>query len=130
MKRTKITVYPFVLALLTLISCSKNQDSISQLELVDPKALSAEVGVVYENLSCELEDGTTGCECVITQTNEDCEVETSCTSSSLLQNYNTVLQQMFSPAEIIMRAQTHVRITEPELINALRQDGWPLIAPE
>ncbi len=130
MKRTKITVYSFALALLALVSCSKNQHSISRLELVNPKVLSTEIGVVYENLSCELEDGTTGCECVITQTNEDCEVETSCTSSSLLQHYNTVLQQMFSPAEIIMRAQTHVRITEPELIEALQQDGWPLVEPE
>lgn len=83
-------------------------------------------GVVYANLSCKLPNGETGCQCAITQSDDDCSLVTECTAQSTLLNYDTALKNMFTYAEIQKRAINNVRITEPELIVALKLDNFPL----
>lgn len=82
--------------------------------------------VVYANLSCQLPDGSWGCQCAITASDDDCEVQTECTSADNLPAYKEALLSMFSEDEINLRAANKVRITEPVLINALKKDGFPV----
>jgi hypothetical protein len=83
-------------------------------------------GVVYANLSCDLPNGQTGCQCTITQSDDDCSLQTDCTAQSSLPNYSHELEAMFTQQEIRDRAINRVRITEPELIDALRLDNFPV----
>lgn len=82
--------------------------------------------VVYANLSCTMENGESGCECVITQSDDDCSLQTPCTAQSTLPNYNNTLEALFTQEQILERARDRVRITEPELIEALKLDNFPL----
>ncbi len=83
-------------------------------------------GVVYANLTCELPNGENGCQCTITQTDDDCELPTDCTAQTSLREYSAALEEMFTQSEIQNRVKNHVRITEPKLIEALKKDNFPL----
>lgn len=110
---------------MSIISCTKEQ-VLSDNTVQADQQLFKTAAVVYANLSCELPDGGTGCECTITQSDDDCELQTSCTAQSSLVHYSAALQDMFTPEEILFRARTKVRITEPRLIDALKRDRFPL----
>lgn len=113
---------------ITFIACNKeqiieqNSTGIVESNNVHLKAK----GVVYANLSCTLPNGETGCQCTITESDDDCELQTPCTAQSALPNYSDALEQMFTSHEIQSRARNNVRITEPDLIDALKKDGFPL----
>jgi len=85
-----------------------------------------QIMVVYANNSCPLANGTTGCRCEITTTDDDCSLQTDCKASGLMPHYEAALNSMFTPAQIQQRAIDHVRITETVLKDALRLDGYPL----
>jgi hypothetical protein len=117
-----------VFAVIILMSCNKEQllpqKNSEAKETI--QQLNKTAAVVYANLSCDLPNGETGCECTITSSDDDCELQTSCTAQSSLVHYDAVLQEMFTPEEILFRARTKVRITETKLKDALRLDRFPL----
>jgi len=82
--------------------------------------------VVYGNNTCEMPNGTSGCKCEISQ-EEDCSLQTDCKASNSLPNYDNALHNMFSEKEIADRVSLRTRITEQELIDALRADGFPVL---
>jgi hypothetical protein len=51
---------------------------------------------------------------------------TECVSESYLPNYSEALNAMFTEEEIQYRTNNKVRITEPELIEALKKDNFPI----
>lgn len=120
-------LFLFLIGMISL-GCEKEQmapQNTNELYNSDTQVIKAN-GVVYANLSCELPNGQTGCQCTITQSDDDCELQTDCKAQSTLSNYNSALQAMFTLEEIQTRARNRVRITEPELIEALKRDKFPL----
>lgn len=107
-----------------LISCKKEDTTV--LDVKPDINIHKSGNIVYANLSCELPNGGYGCQCVQTTSDDDCDMPTECKESSSYPTYDSVLHVMFTPSEIRLRARNRVRITEPELIQALRNDGYPL----
>lgn len=111
-----------------LLGCTKNEmlQQNSMDKPISNGTISIKSGVVYANLSCDLPNGLTGCQCTITQSDDDCSVQTECVVQSSLPNYNNALESMFTYEQIQDRANNNVRITEPLLIKALKLDHFPL----
>ncbi|MFN3755576.1 MAG: hypothetical protein ACK4RM_01345 [Flavobacterium sp.] len=113
---------------IVFVGCNKEQiiqQNSSEIDESNQMQLKSNA-VVYANLSCELPNGETGCQCTITQSDDDCELQTACTAQSSLPNYSDALEEMFTREEIQYRARNNVRITERELIEALKKDRFPL----
>ncbi len=81
---------------------------------------------VYGSLSCVTKEGKAGCECTFTVADNDCELLTDCIPIEDLSTYDSVLHTMFTEEEIMERANSGTRIVEPELVEALRADGFPV----
>lgn len=115
-----------------LMGCEKEQFTNPNIKKLDRTShvnnteTTARPTVVYANLSCQLENGEWGCQCIIDSEVSDCSMQTECTAQSTLKNYEEVLNAMFTQEEIQYRAINKVRIVEPELIDALKKDGFPL----
>jgi hypothetical protein len=104
------------------VGCDKEQIFDDELNQMQRKSNA----VVYANLSCTTRDGKDGCQCTITQSDDDCDMPTECVSESYLPNYREALNAMFTEEEIQYRTNNKVRITEPELIEALKKDNFPI----
>lgn len=125
--KTKLINLPILTTI--LVSCSKNDEvTPNQTATIKKKSLVTQSAprVVYANLACKLDDGRDGCQCAITESDDDCSEQTSCAPSSDFPHYDDVLHQLFTNTEIDKRAANGVRITEPQLIEALIIDGYPL----
>lgn len=128
MKRLIFEMLFLALVGIAFIGCTKEQiiqQNSSGIDELNQFRYSSN-NVVYANLSCELPNGETGCQCTITESDDDCELQTVCTAQSSLTNYSLALRAMFTSEEIQSRARKNVRITERELIAALKKDGFPL----
>lgn len=116
-----------------LLGCTKEEDSfitpnnLPKKNSATNQTLSNPIMIVYGNISCDLPDGKTGCQCTVVTDNDDCSMETVCEENTSFPNYNTKLNEMFTELEIQERAENNVRITEPELKAALILDGYPLL---
>lgn len=114
------------IGMILITSCQQEELNIDEYFNLSGKGNKEKSAVVYANLSCELEGGGDGCECVITTSDDDCDMQTECKPSSMFPTYDSVLNVLFTPQEIEYRAANRVRITERELIMALKNDGYPL----
>ena len=128
MKTAKFSLGLILAIFVTLTSCSKDED----FESVDSSNGSPthDLYIVYGSYSCELPEGGTGCECIVVSDDDDCDELSECEATEGLVNYSQVLHSMFTDAEIEERASNGVRITEPELREALILDGFPLKASD
>jgi len=79
--------------------------------------------------SCKLKNGKSGTRCAQTEDDESCALETKCTSVERFTHYTTALQAMFTQAEIDQREISNTPITEPQLLEALQEDGDDVIYP-
>ncbi len=124
----KILIF-YAIALM-IISCSKSEDTLPISQPANNIGSSKKVvlsgNVVYSNNACTLADGSSGCKCEITETDDDCSLQTDCKSSSALPHYKAQLHALFTDEQITERALNEIRITETELIDALKLDGYPL----
>ncbi len=109
-----------------VIGCQKEHISQQQTSGSAESVTQVLKSVVYASLTCELANGQTGCQCAVTQSDDDCSEQTACTAQSLLPNYSHTLATMFTAKQIQDRADHKVRITEPDLIAALKLDNFPL----
>lgn len=126
----------FSLLIASIVGCKKDDMLVSKSDdyiksesgtlINDEDSIVSRAYVVYATMSCQLENGKAGTQCAITQTDDDCSEQTACKAEVELENYSKALHSMFNPEEIDERAKRGVRITEPELIEALKKDGFPL----
>lgn len=131
----KFILYASMITL--FIGCSKSEDLLIKSDTKSESTSKGSGGTqnavssasqmtVYANLACDLANGGSGCNCVITESDDDCSVQTDCSSSTNFPRYDRKLHEMFDATTIESRARLSVRITEPELIEALKEDGYPL----
>lgn len=111
-------------SLLIIISFAFNTDQ--KMKDNFPEFLSVDVEVVYASLSCKLPNGDDGCKCEVVQDLDDCSMPTDCEASENFVTYINLLHQLFTPSEIDARATNETHISETQLRDALKTDGFPL----
>ena len=111
-----------------MMSCTKETlSNSSSSNYIEPSNTQGGGAVVYASFSCKTDDGKDGCNCEMTSSDDDCNYVQACKSGEIeLSNYWATLNNMFTPEEIEQRSINHVRIVEPELRQALLDDGFPL----
>jgi hypothetical protein len=111
---------------LILFSCKKEEFNSLNESKENSMNSSAYNAVVYASISCIMPNGKPGCTCKIVTDNDDCSLQTPCTPNSAFIHYNRLLTKRFTPEEIIYRSENNIKITEPELLRALKKDGFPI----
>lgn len=126
MKHKPIYFSVFLVTIFFLHSCIKEvvikPDTNSNITVKTAKREN----IVWSSVHCLLSDGTSGCACIASNTDDDCTMESECKGSNTLQNYNVALHAMYTDDEITYRSTNGVRISESILRDALKSDGFPL----
>ena len=114
-----------LLAASVITSCKKEEVKTSKQQ---NNKSNLRGGTTYSSFACQLPGGGSGCECVISTTDENCSLQTSCLAANMnYPSYWALSVSMFTPQELDWRTVNNVPITEPQLLNALLNDGFPII---
>lgn len=134
---SKFVVTIIILALTVLFGCNKEKEDVSttsengvgrtqNTQTIDEHVpASGSRYLVYGARCCTAEGGVSGCQCEIVPDNDNCDQITDCIADPTYPTYDSVYQSMFTDGQIILRRERKTRISEPALLQALEQDGFP-----
>lgn len=129
-------IVTFLVTLSILFGCNKEKEVTSTSPMEDGSKLYSETSdevvstsgsryLVYGARCCTAEGGVSGCQCEIVPDNDNCDQITNCIADPTYPTYDSVYQSMFTDGQIIQRRERKTRITEPALLQALEEDGFP-----
>ena len=106
---------------LLLASCTKQ--TTQEFSTNESETLHLKTGgIVYAIQTCNGPEGQCGAQCAQTEGDDDCCMATECKYEGA--NFQAALVTNYTPAQIQEMTEKPIRITDPKLVKALKDDGF------